>query len=139
MEEPLEIRIEAGDQTEELTQYLLKDMPNEQLDTVDVDRIYERNAGTANEPVTVGVILTIAIGTEAGVAAFKAVQAIAEAVKQYIEYRTKKLEQEKTAAESPETMRVLVLRGNPPREITTLGGTRLVRVEVESKGLRRGR
>lgn len=139
MEDTLEIRIEAGEQTGELAEYLLKDMPNEQLDTVDVERVYERNSGTANEPVTVGVILTIAISAEAAVAALKAVQAIAEAVKEYVEYRTKKLEREKTGGESPETMRVLVLRGDPPKQITALQGTQLVRVEVESRGLRRGR
>jgi hypothetical protein len=133
MADPLKIRIEAGGRTEELTQYVLEKLSNDQLDQIGVDREFERNAGTANEPITIGVILTIAIGTEAAVAGFKAAQAISEAIKSYIEYRTKKLEKEKSP-QRDETMQVFVLSGDAPPEISGLHGTRLVKVEVRKDG-----
>jgi len=133
MADPLKIRIEAGKNTEELAKFVLDRLSDEELDQVEVDRDFERNAGTANEPFTIGVILTIAIGTEAVVAGFKAAQAISEAIKSYVEYRTKKLEQQKSS-EPGETMQVYVLAGDPPPEINDLRGTRLVKVEVRNPG-----
>jgi hypothetical protein len=133
MAEPLKIRIETGEQTEDLAQFVLNRIPDDQLDQIEVERVFERNAGTANEPITVGIILTIAIGTEAAVAGLKAVQAISEAIKSYLEYRTKKLGQEQSSSESPETMQVFILSGEPPKEIKALHGTRLVQVKVQNR------
>ncbi len=134
--QPLVLRFEAGAQTEDLAKYILNALPDEQLDEVEVERLLDPNAETANEPITLGIVLTIAVGAEATVAAIKAVQAISEAVKAYIEYRTKRLEAEAKPpsappAPAPETIRVFIVSGEAPGELRALRGNQLLAVQVD--------
>jgi hypothetical protein len=131
MSEPLKIRLEAGDETEDLAKSILRGMPDEELDEVGVERVYDRSARTANEPITIGVVLTIAIGAEATVCGIKAIQSIAEAVKAYIELRTKKLEAEKAPAPVPENLQIVVLSGELPNEIRSIRGNRYLQVAID--------
>jgi hypothetical protein len=131
MTETLKIRLEAGNQTEDLAERILKEMPDDEIDEVEVERVFERNAETANEPITIGIVLSIAIGAEATVAAIKAIDSISEAIKAYIEYRTKKLEQNGAPDKPRETVNVLVLSGEAPKAISSIRGNQYLSVTVD--------
>jgi hypothetical protein len=130
MIESLKVRFVAGEQTGDLATYVLNRLSDEELDTVEVQREYDRDPQTANEPITIGIVLTIAIGAEATVAGIKAVQSISEALKAYIEYRTKKLGQANLPELTSEKMQIVILDGAAPQAIKSLQGTDRLAITV---------
>jgi hypothetical protein len=44
MIETLKLRLEAGSQMEDLAGYILRDMPDDELDAVEVERVFKRAA-----------------------------------------------------------------------------------------------
>jgi hypothetical protein len=60
----------------------------------------------------------------------KAIQSIAEAVKAYIELRTKRLEAEKAPPPVPENLQIVVVSGELPNEILSIRGNRYLQVGI---------
>ncbi len=53
------VLIDAGDQTEELAQFIAKALDDETLDGIQFDRELAENEGLASEPITTAVVLTL--------------------------------------------------------------------------------
>ena len=54
-----ELKLQAGEETEDLLKFILDDLPNETLDEIDVERTQARAHGLASEPITTAVVLTL--------------------------------------------------------------------------------
>jgi len=54
------LRFEAGDNTEELLQYVLDGLDQDLIDQMSVDRDLEEMSGLASEPITTAVTITVA-------------------------------------------------------------------------------
>jgi hypothetical protein len=121
----LEIRIEAGDDTESLVQTVLKDLSDEEIDQLGVKREYAPVSGLASEPVTIAVIL---------VASLKAAAAVGSALAAYIKYKTEKLKKE--AVSSPGSVQpapiTIQTSQAAPSELKDLRSTEYVKVAVDS-------
>lgn len=57
------IRIEAGDQTENLIQFVTKELDDATLDEIEINREVAKPSGLVSEPITIAV--TVALGTAA--------------------------------------------------------------------------
>ena len=62
-----QLSLNAGEDTEDLAEYVLNALDDETLDEVDVEREHAPAHGLANEPVTLTVVLTLAPPLIAGV------------------------------------------------------------------------
>lgn len=56
------IRISAGEQTEEILQFVLGGMGESALDSIGVEREHPTSEGLASEPVSTAVVLTLTSG-----------------------------------------------------------------------------
>ncbi len=65
------LRIEAGDQTEDLIQFVTKELDDATLDEIDISREVSKPSGLASEPITISV-------TFLGIAAIVAVTRLVE-------------------------------------------------------------
>lgn len=54
------IKIEAGEQTEDLLQFVLSQIDDQMLDTIEIDREVAPQSGLASEPITTTILLTLA-------------------------------------------------------------------------------
>lgn len=125
MTSSVEIRIEAGDNTESLLQTVLKDLSDEEIDQLGVKREYAPVSGLASEPVTIAVIL---------LASLKAATALGSALAAYIAYKTEKLKKE--TAPSPGSVQptpiVIKTSQEAPSVLKNLRSTEYVKVVVVS-------
>lgn len=125
MTSSLEIRIEAGDDTESLLQTVLKDLSDEEIDQLGVKREYAPVSGLASEPVTIAVIL---------VASLKAATALGTALAAYIAYKTEKLKKEAAPSSGAAELTPIVIKTPQaaPLSLKNLQSTAYVRVVVVS-------
>lgn len=125
MTSSLEIRIEAGDDTESLLQTVLKDLSDEEIDQVGVKREYAPVSGLASEPVTIAVIL---------LASLKAATALGPAFAAYIAYKTEKLKKEAAQSSGSVQPAPIIIKTSQvaPSALKNLRGTEYVKVVVVS-------
>lgn len=53
------ISISAGENTEDIIQYITQELSDEELDCIDVERDFEKVTGLASEPLTTTAIVTL--------------------------------------------------------------------------------
>lgn len=74
------IRIEAGDQTEYLVQFVTNNLDDETLDGIELSREVDKPFGLVSEPITTAVILTL--GPPAIIAVGRLLERLLEARRQ---------------------------------------------------------
>jgi hypothetical protein len=74
------LKIEAGDQTEDLIQYVTRRLDDATLDEIDINRELAKPSSLASEPITIGV--TVALGTAAIAAVTRLVERWLESQRQ---------------------------------------------------------
>lgn len=62
-----DIRLEAGEFTEEVTQFLLENLDSATVDTISVSRDFEVTTGLASEPITSVVLISGSIAVVLGI------------------------------------------------------------------------
>jgi hypothetical protein len=121
MENLSTIELDAGTETDKLSNYILGSLTDDEIDDIEVRRTLAPATSMANEPVTIGLIL---------VAGAKAAAAIAGAITAYMKYRTQQLENQ-AKLQPHQTVTIRVLEGEVPESIRKLAGT--VRLETPNK------
>jgi hypothetical protein len=112
-------QIDAGSETGSLTDFVMKELTDEEIDEIEVKRKLSTPTGLANEPITIGVII---------VASLKAVAAISTAISAYINYRAKKIggsgqeiSPQSDKRQGLEPIKLKILEGIVPVDLTRLG------------------
>lgn len=61
------LRIEAGEDTEELLGFLTRSMDGQILDQTEIHRDFRPSTGLASEPITIGAIITVSVALMPGI------------------------------------------------------------------------